>query len=520
MKILMMFGTSYVESYSVNKYVIERMPLLRWKVNMTRSHALISASLCIVTLASPIHAADSITSLDQAVAAALDKHPDIKLAAEGLRKTKNTISQVLGPAKSPTLRATASYTRLSGLGAAFGGGGAGGASGAIQNPFPIGLQIQPPGTVPVNLGAPTRTRQTGNTGNNGNSGGGNVFGSNINLNQQSVQMSLTQIVDVTGTIRLADHIGDTEVAIVEQEIRRTRNAVSLSVRNQWYATLRADSLVHIASANLERSKAQLAVAEAQLRNGVVAAYDVLRAKTQVANDQQQLTTARNQAQIQRTSLALAIGVDPTTEFNLAAPPKPDDIAIPALPSTSRGDLIAFAQKNRPEAIAAGLNTIKATHNTKYQKGGLNGSVALSLNGNYNPNPALVANQQGTGSLTLIYQKPIMDGGVTRAATDSAHADERRAAIQADQFTRGIETEVIQAHIAVMDAYERIATSAAGLQEAREAFRLAGVRYREGVDTQVAVYDAQAALTQAETNAVNSKYDYFIALAQLDRVTGK
>ena len=72
----------------------------------------------------------------------------------------------------------------------------------------------------------------------------------------------------------------------------------------------------------------------------------------------------------------------------------------------------------------------------------------------------------------------------------------------------------------VNAHERIATSAAGLNEAREAFRLAGVRYREGVDTQVAVYDAQAALTQAETNAVNSKYDYFIALAQLDRVTGK
>lgn len=333
-------------------------------------------------------------------------------------------------------------------------------------------------------------------------------------------MSLTQLIDVTGTIRLADYIGDAEIAIVEQDIRRTRDAVSLTVRNQWYATLRADSLVNIATANLDRSNAQLAVAEAQLRNGVVAAYDVLRAKTQVANDQQQLTTARNQAKIQRTSLALAIGVDPNTEFKMVAPTKPDDIVVPALPTTSRQDLVAFAQKNRPEAIAAGLNSVKAIHNTKYQKGGLNGSVAISLNGNYNPNPALVANQQGTGSVTLIYQKPILDGGVTRAATDSAHADERRAAIQADQFARGIETEVIQAHIAVMDAYERISTSAAGLQEAREAFRLSGVRYREGVDTQVAVYDAQAALTQAETNAVNSKYDYFIALAQLDRVTGK
>ena len=512
-------GTKYVESHLVKKVLNERMSLVRWKVNMSRSHAIIVASLSLAVFTSPSHAADRITSLDQAVAAALDKHPDIKLATEGLRKTKNTITQVLGPAKSPTVRATASYTRLSGLGAVFGGGGAGGASGTVQNPFPIGLQIQPPGSVPVTLGAPTRSRQAGGDG-TGDTGGGNVFGSNINLNQQSVQMSLTQVIDVAGTIRLADHIGDTEVAIVEQDIRRTKDAVSLSVRNQWYATLRADSLVNIATANLDRSKAQLAVAEAQLRNGVVAAYDVLRAKTQVSNDQQQLTTAKNQAQIQRTALALAIGVAPTTEFTLAAPSKPDEISVPALPATSRQDLIVYAQKNRPEAIAAGLNKTKAAHNTKYQKGGLNGSVAVSLNGNYNPNPALVANQQATGSLTLVYQKPILDGGVTRAATDSAHADERRAAIQSEQFDRGIETEVIQAHIAVMDAFERISTSSAGLQEAREAFRLAGVRYREGVDTQVAVYDAQAALTQAETNAANSKYDYLIALSQLDRVTGK
>jgi outer membrane protein TolC len=487
---------------------------------MSRPNVFVVASVSVVLVASPVFATDTITSIEQAVTVALDHHPDIKLAAESLRKTKNTINQVLGPAKSPTLRATATYTRLSGLGAAFGGGGAGAASGTVQNPFPIGLQIQPPGSVPINLSAPTRSRQTGGSNNSGGSGGGNVFGSNINLNQQSVQMSLTQILDVAGTIRLADHIGDTEVAIVEQEIRRTRNSVSLTVRNQWYATLRADSLVHVASANLERSKAQLAVAEAQLRNGVVAAYDVLRAKTQVANDQQQLITAKNQAQIQRTSLALAIGVSPTTEFKMSAPLAPDDIEIPPVPNTPREQLVAAALKNRPEAIAAGLNTIKAVHNTKYQKGGLNGTVAVSLNGNYNPNPALVSNQQSTGSLTLFYQKPILDGGVSRAATDSARADERRAEIQAEQFGRGIETEVIQAHIAVMDAYERIATSAAGLAQAREAFRLAGVRYREGVDTQVAVYDAQAALTQAETNAVNSKYDYFVALAQLDRVTGK
>ncbi|MFY8051381.1 MAG: hypothetical protein ACOVP2_02085, partial [Armatimonadaceae bacterium] len=210
----------------MSKILNERIPLVRWKVNMSRSHAFIAASLSMIVIATPVQAADTISTLDQAVSTALDKHPDIRLATEGLRKTKNTITQVLGPAKSPTVRATASYTRLSGLGAAFGGGGAGGGGGAVQNPFPIGLQIQPPGSVPVSLGAPTRSRQAGGDGTGGN-GDGNVFGSNINLNQQSVQMSLTQIIDLAGTIRLADHIGDTEVAIVEQEILRTKDAVSL-----------------------------------------------------------------------------------------------------------------------------------------------------------------------------------------------------------------------------------------------------------------------------------------------------
>ena len=486
-------------------------------------HHIASVLLASFLFCAPqVMAVDSIKSLEDAVTLARQQHPSVLLAVENLKKTKNVIIQTLGPARSPALRATVSYTRLSGLGAAFGGGGGAGGSVSVNNPFPIGLNLQPPGSAPLQLGipsSPTRSRQAPGDDPVDSGGSGGVFGSNINLNQQSVQLSLTQLIDVAGSIRQATYIGDAEVLLGLQEIARIQEDVSFSVRNAWFACLRSESLVRVADSNLNRSKAQLKTAEAQLRNGTVAAYDVLRAKTQVTNDHQQLVTARNQAAIQRSSLALEIGTSADTTILLTVPTTPDEITLPIVATLNVTTLCNDALLNRPESKSADINVVKAKHNADFQKGGMNGSFALSLNGNYNPNPALVSNQQGTGSLTFVYQKPILDGGLARASNDSARVDERRAEIQREQFRRGITTEVIQAVIAVKDAQERISSSTLGLIDSREGFRLAGVRYREGVDTQLSVYDAQSVLTQAETNAVNSRYDLLMAVARLRRATG-
>jgi len=56
-------------------------------------------------------------------------------------------------------------------------------------------------------------------------------------------------------------------------------------------------------------------------------------------------------------------------------------------------------------------------------------------------------------------------------------------------------------------------------QAQEALRLANVRYRAGVGTQLDVYNAQTALVQAESNQVNATYDYLGALANLTRALG-
>lgn len=490
----------------------------------SRPLLILSAAPLVVPTASAYAQAPpvQVRSLDDALQLAATHHPSLKLAEERLARTRLATQQILAAASRPSVSASATYTRLSGLGAAFGGGAFGASPSQIQNPFPVGLTIQPPGSVPVSLAAgPTRSRQPDDGGDDsGNGGGGgNIFGT-PSLDQRSIRVGITQLVDLTGIVRTAAQIGSIEERSVLLEIQRTRLEVMLAVKTAWYGLLRADALVRVADASVVQSTESLRVSEAQYRAGTVAAFDVLRAKTQLANNRQSLISARNQRLIAGNAFANSLGIDPSTSIETpSASPATDRPELPTLPDLTDATLMKRALGQRPEAGQSLLNQEKAAKATRLARRNLEPFATVGLSGNYNPNPALVANEKSTGSLSITLTAPIYDGGATRAGIESAHADERSAQIQHDQFIRGIQAEVQQAAIAVRDADERARTAWSSLAEAREAFRLAGVRYREGVDTQLAVNDAQTALVQAETNAVNARYDLLAALARLSRAVG-
>jgi len=89
----------------------------------------------------------------------------------------------------------------------------------------------------------------------------------------------------------------------------------------------------------------------------------------------------------------------------------------------------------------------------------------------------------------------------------------------DQIRQGISLEVRQAVLNILNAQERLAAAEKGVDQAREALRLANVRFEAGVSTAVEVSDAQVALTDAQTNLVNAMNDYRQALARYERAIG-
>ncbi len=464
---------------------------------------------------------------------ALGKSPKLRQARARVDRTGGQVEKTLAPFRRPTLTLTGSYTRLSSSSAqsSSGGGGAG-----PQNPFTVGLSGTTPGTQPVQLSNSTtgtyattttatnttRLRQTtgGTTGSEpltSSSADLTRFGLSTALSQQSVGVSLSQRIDITGLGRAYQSVSDAEKALARQDLEQTRQEIIYSVTTAYYTALRSEALIRVSEASTKQSEEQNRIARIKFDQGAYARSDVLRARSQLANNQQSLISARNQAIISLSMLANGMGVDPATPMTLAE--AEEVTALPALPELDEASLLAQALAERPEAIRAALNRRKATGNVRIARQGQEPSLSASISGNYNGTEDTVSSRRSTGSIGLSFAFPLSDGGATAGDIRSARADERLAAAQEEEYQNGIKAEVEQAVVAVRDAHDRARSTTPALEDAREGYRLSEIRLKVGSGTQLALYDAQATLVQAEVNAINARYDYWSSLARLARAVG-
>src|SRR5262249_5168138 len=110
----------------------------------------------------------------------------------------------------------------------------------------------------------------------------------------------------------------------------TQNELVYSVQNVYVAALRARALVTVAEEALKDAQEQLRSAEPRLRAGTAPEYDVLRARVQVVNIQQNLVTAQATTRRTVSNLVRLLSIDPTTRLELvpiALPPEPEQAAI-------------------------------------------------------------------------------------------------------------------------------------------------------------------------------------------------
>lgn len=495
----------------------------------------------------------AIRSLSDALATAFQRNPNVLLAAERAFSTTRTVDQILA-LQRPQIGVSASYARLSGANATGAVGGGGVSPSQVQNPFPVGLQITPPGSIPITLSGGAGTGAGGGAGSagatppggSGQLGGGNSIGTTagtsraadmtagtsraagatrqgnpqgqgggggFELNQQSARVSVSQLVDITGVVRAAVQVGELGEALSRLELARVRQDLALNVRNGFYNVLRSEAFVRVNEAAVAQSEEQLRVTQAQRDAGVASDFDVLRARTQLDNNRQALISARNQVNIGKNAFANLLGIDPSTPIN---PEVPD---VPALPALGETPLLEQALRQRPEYLQADTNILLARKNTRLARRNLEPYVNVNLSGVLNGTSGVPSDDRASAAVGVTLTVPLYDGGATRAAVESARSGERQSLIQKDQFVRGIKAEVQQAIIAVRDANERTSVAGQTVTQAREALRLANVRFRAGVGTQLEINDAQTALTQAETNEVNARYDYLSALARLSRAVG-
>lgn len=348
------------------------------------------------------------------------------------------------------------------------------------------------------------TRQDGGTGDTGGGGRVNTF--------NQLVVSASKVFDISGRIRAGIRATDWFVEASKVGEAVAANGVRGDVRSAYLQALRAQELVVIQLAVRTSIAERLDKTKVMFDAGSVPQFDVLRLENTLVQADRNLVDAQLAADLAKRSLMNLMGMDDETSFDLQAPA--------AMTDTLAEDsaLVQRALKERPEldATSAQIQAYLALEDQ-----------AKTL---YAPTLALSAQQTyivGTGgssdsksTLALINLSiPLYDSGSSRANRDAARANTVDAEISKEQLSLGIVLQVRAALTNLNSARASLVLAENSLTLAREALRLANLRYDEGagllVDVLVAINDERA----AAAGVADARFAQRLALAELQRALG-
>lgn len=267
------------------------------------------------------------------------------------------------------------------------------------------------------------------------------------------------------------------------------------------------------------AEAQANLTSAQQRNkvGLATIADVLQSQTALSQEQLNLETIEGNLQAARGSLASALGLPANLPFDL----QPMPAAIPVgMISQSVDSVINDALLNRPDLAAARAQAAAAGAQIRVARSAE--LPSLSLGSNASRLYVSPTGSSATGpaySMTLGLSIPIFNGFAHQYDVAAAQARADAVSAAADQTRQNVITQVFVSYYALQTSEQRVATADQLLASAQQSEQVAAGRYREGVGSILDLLTAQSALANARAQQVQSRWQWYTALAHLARDAG-
>lgn len=333
------------------------------------------------------------------------------------------------------------------------------------------------------------------------------------VDNRSADLTLAQPIDVFGVIKTGKQAAETGKSSYQYALDRQTNDTTLDVKAAFFGVLRTQKYLKVQEDTIAQLDAHLKDAQTNYAAGTIPKFDVLRAETQLANTRQLLISAQNEVELAKAMFNNVLGRPLDTPVDLEEP------AMPGFIEVELAKCVETARGSRPEVMQA--DSLVALNGKLAKIAELSGKPKFNFRwaNNWNFDTSVFNSRSSSWSAFLTSSMSIFDGGATKAAVKQAKSEVNNAKSVREQVMDGVTLDAQQSYLSLKESRERIQAAEKGLEQARESFRLAQVRYNGGVSTQLEVLDAQAALTLAETNYVNAIYDYQTALAALEHAVG-
>ncbi len=126
---------------------------------------------------------------------------------------------------------------------------------------------------------------------------------------------------------------------------------------------------------------------------------------------------------------------------------------------------------------------------------------------------------GNGSIGLQLNIPIFDGLRKKYQIQGARFALQKTENNLRQLERTTALQVSQSYLSLQNAIQTLEAQRQNMELAQEIYRVANIKYQEGVGANLEVLDAETAYKEAETNYYAALYDALIAKTDLQKAQG-
>ena len=327
------------------------------------------------------------------------------------------------------------------------------------------------------------------------------------------------------------------------------------IENMYWDLVYAYENVRVQKEQLAFAQKTLSDTQKQVQIGTLAPIEVVRAQSTVASNQQTLTLAQTNLQLQELLMKNALSrtlVDPALADADVIPTSTMELPAqePIIPTQ---DLVNDALSHRPELAEQRINLSNTEISNKAIRSALLPSVDVfayyggsGTGGNQNPNyicitdpgfcglpapPPTSSPVSYTATLNQLVNSTAPDKGVginlnipirNRAAQATQVRSEfeyRQAQLRLQQVENQVRIEVRNAQFGVQQNRASVDSAQAAVDLAKQSLDAEQKKYALGASTSTLVLQNQAALTQAEVTLVSAKAAYEKAQVEMDRSIG-
>jgi multidrug efflux system outer membrane protein len=337
---------------------------------------------------------------------------------------------------------------------------------------------------------------------------------NRNFGTTALQL-LSFEVDIWGRLRRETEAARANLLGAEETRKAVLTTLVSDVATEYLTLRELDYTLEISERTLATREQSLELTRSRQTGGVATLLDLRQAEQLVQTAAETIPAIRQQIEVTENRINLLLGQGPGNVQrgqSLTDQDMPPEVpaGMPSALLERRPDIHAAEQ----DLIAANaeISVARAAYFPRLSLSGLLGGASTQLTG-------LFSADNSTWNLAPQVTQPLFTAGRIKSRVKFTEAQRERALIRYERTIQTAFTEVSDALIAHQRVRERREKQAALVATLEDRVRLAYVRYRGGVDTQLNALDADRDLFQAQLELANIRLQELLTVVNLYKALG-